>query len=85
MKERKISYEVVIGKDQVSVDECIDGEKISPSLFVGTPNSYDIAQACRKAAYALLERADGIQHNQDFYHEFNIREQINLMREENRD
>ena len=37
-------------------------------LYTGTADAYSIAQAFRAAAYNLLERADMMMHNEDFYH-----------------
>jgi len=82
-KKANFSFEIIIEKDQVFVEEYIHGKRRNIPVFVGSANNYDIAQACRKLAHTLLEKADGIQHSKDFYHEINAQNQIELMMEEN--
>ena len=82
-KKPNFSYGIIIDGDQVFAEEYLHGKKRNIPLFVGSSNSYDIAMACRRIAYALLERADGIQHSECFCHEINVRNQIKLMMEEN--
>ena len=83
-KKPNFSYGIIIDGDQVFAEEYLHGKKRNIPLFVGNNNYYDVAQACRRIAYALLERADGIQISEDFYHEINVTYQIELMMEENK-
>lgn len=83
MNRKTISYEVVVRKDTVSVEEYVNGNRMATPLLVGTNNEYDIAMACRKAAMELLIRADWIQHSKEFYHTTDIQKQINMMLNEN--
>ena len=81
-KKPNFSYGIIIDKDKVFAEEYFNGKRRNIPLFVGTAKSYDIAQACRRLAYALLERADGIQID-DFCHEINVPYQVELMMDEN--
>lgn len=84
MKKKTISYEVVIGRDTVCVEEYINGNRRATPLLVGTNNDYDIAMACRKAAMELLIRADAIQNGKDFLPVTDINKQIEIMLSENK-
>lgn len=83
-KKPDFSYGIILDGDQVFAEEYLYGKRHTVPLYVGSNNPYNIAEACRRIAYALLERADGIQHSQDFYHEINAQNQIELMMEENK-
>ena len=87
-KYASFSYKIIVDekKNCVSVEEYLNGKKRNIPLYKAyyTNDNNIIAEACRKAAFALLERADGIQHSSDFYHEIDMQEQIDLMMMENR-
>lgn len=79
------AYEVVIDHEEksVTVEEYLNGKRrVTPYCKSYDDNIDHVAMACRTTAYALLERADGIQHSNDFYREPDIKEQIKLMMEE---
>lgn len=85
MEASTFSYKIVINhkKNQVLVEEYSNEKKKKNPIYIGNNNPYSIAQACRIASYQLLERADGIQHSEEFYHQQNIQNQIQLMLKEN--
>jgi hypothetical protein len=79
------AYEVVIDHEEksVTVEEYLNGKRrVTPYYKSYDDNINHVARACRAVAYALLERADGIQHSKDFCREPDIEEQIKLMMEE---
>lgn len=78
-----MSYEVVVGRDIVSVEEYVNGNRRDTPLLVGTNNPYDIAMACRKAAMEFLMRADAIQNGNAFIPVTDISKQIEMMLGEN--
>ena len=85
MAECSFAYKVVIEdySDTICVVEYVCGHDRNSTCFVGCTRSHNIAKACRKAAYDLLARADGVEHSDDFYPEIDVNEQIALMLEEN--
>ena len=82
-KKPDFSYGIILDGDQVFAEEYFHGKRHTIPLYVASNNPYNIAEACRRMAYALLERADGIQFSKDFYHEINVPYQIELMKKEN--
>lgn len=83
MKKKTMAIEVVIGKDNLSVESYINGVKMVTPLLVGTSNPNDIAMAYRRAAIEFLVMADGIQHSKEFLPVTDIDKQIKMMLSEN--
>lgn len=87
-KNTTFMYKIIIDDKEncVSVEEYLNNKRHNIPLYKAyyTGDNNIIAEACRRTAFALLEKADGIQHSSDFYHEIDVQEQIDLMMEENK-
>lgn len=84
MKNKTVTYEVVIRRDTVCVEEYINGNRRKEPLLVGTNADCDIAMAFRRAAMEMLIRADGIQNGKQFFSATDINKQIEMMLSENK-
>lgn len=87
MSKSRFSYSVEIDHDRrtVTVSDSINGHKSRTPIYLSCQaDAYDVAQACRAAAFELLQRADGIQHSAEFYHAPDIAAQIAAMLDEHK-
>lgn len=88
MAEKSIAYKILIKentKKSVTADRYTNGKKRKMPIYKAYNDSpLSVAEACRTVAYDLLTQADSIEHNDDFYHEINMEEQIEKMLYENK-
>ena len=81
--KRGFAYAVEISNDETSVVEFLNGKELKTPVYIGCNNTSDLAQACRIAAYKLLERAEIIMHSKEFMPpEIDIENQVKRMLEE---
>ena len=69
MSKSRFSYSIEIDHERhtVTVSDSINGHKSRCPIYLSCQaNAYDVAQACRAAAFQLLERADGVEHPANF-------------------
>lgn len=81
------SYKITVDHEKriTFVNSFINGKKAKTPIYVAQDViPYTVAEACRTAAFQLLEKADEIQHSKEFYHHADIQKQIELMKYENR-
>lgn len=87
MSKSRFSYSIEIDHERhtVTVSDSINGRKSRCPIYLSCQaNAYDVAQACRAAAFQLLERADGVEHSGEFYHAPDIDAQISAMQREHK-
>lgn len=87
MSKSRFSYSIEIDHERhtVTVSDSINGHKSRCPIYLSCQaNAYDVAQACRAAAFQLLERADGIEHSSEFYHAPDVDAQISAMQREHK-
>lgn len=87
MSKSRFSYSVEIDHERhtVTVSDSINGRKSRRPVYLSCQaNAHDVAQACRAAAFQLLDRADGVEHSGEFYHAPDIDAQISAMQREHK-
>lgn len=87
MSKSKIAYQIDVDHERgtISVDHLINGSRKKYFVYAAyqiTPQN--LAQACRAAAFELLQRADMYAHNDDFVPDFDITAQISAMLDEHK-
>lgn len=87
MSKSRFSYSIEIDHERrtVTVSDSINGHKSRCPIYLSyQANAYDVAQACRAAAFQLLERADGVEHSGEFYHAPDVDAQISAVQREHK-